>query len=67
MSKKIDDVNIAILTCPFEHSKPKTKHKVYIDTMEKFWTLRLQEQQFFDDIVQKCKVKYAECVCLYIS
>lgn len=56
MPKKIEDAKIAILTCPFEPPKPKTKHKVDIDTVEKFQTLRVQEQKYFDDMVQKCKV-----------
>ncbi|KAG8475493.1 hypothetical protein CXB51_032311 [Gossypium anomalum] len=55
MPKKIEDAKIAILTCPFEPPKPKTKHKVDIDTVEKFQTLRQQEQKYFDDMVQKCK------------
>ncbi|KAI9080875.1 hypothetical protein K1719_037184 [Acacia pycnantha] len=55
MPKQIEDAKIAILTCPFEPPKPKTKHKVDIDTVEKFQTLRKQEQQYFDDMVQKCK------------
>ena len=57
MPKHIEDAKIAILTCPFEPPKPKTKHKVDIDTVEKFQTLRLQEQKYFDDMVQKCKVQ----------
>ena len=44
MDKKIEDAKIAILTCPFEPPKPKTKHKVDIDTVEKFEALRKQEQ-----------------------
>jgi len=28
MPKRIEDAKIAILTCPFEPPKPKTKHKV---------------------------------------
>lgn len=56
MPKQIEDAHIAILTCPFEPPKPKTKHKVDIDTVEKFETLRKQEQQYFDEMVQKCKV-----------
>ncbi|CAN1295426.1 T-complex protein 1 subunit epsilon [Linum perenne] len=55
MPKQIEDAKIAILTCPFEPPKPKTKHKVDIDTVEKFEALRKQEQQYFDDMVQKCK------------
>lgn len=58
MPKQIEDAKIAILTCPFEPPKPKTKHKVDIDTVEKFQTLREQEQKYFDDMVQKCKVTY---------
>ncbi|KAG8094534.1 hypothetical protein GUJ93_ZPchr0012g19994 [Zizania palustris] len=44
MPKRIEDAKIAILTCPFEPPKPKTKHKVDIDTVEKFQMLREQEQ-----------------------
>lgn len=28
MPKQLQDVKLAILTCPFEPPKPKTKHKV---------------------------------------
>ncbi|GJN07068.1 hypothetical protein PR202_ga24859 [Eleusine coracana subsp. coracana] len=55
MPKRIENAKIAILTCPFEPPKPKTKHKVDIDTVEKFQTLREQEQKYFDEMVQKCK------------
>ncbi|KAM7250548.1 hypothetical protein ACFE04_022431 [Oxalis oulophora] len=55
MPKHIENAKIAILTCPFEPPKPKTKHKVDIDTVEKFQTLREQEQKYFDEMVQKCK------------
>lgn len=56
MPKQIEDAKIAILTFPFEPPKPKTKHKVEIDTVEKFQTLRQQEKKYFDDMVQKGKV-----------
>jgi len=55
MPKLLEDVKIAILTCPFEPPKPKTKHKVDIDTVEKFEALREAEQAYFRDMVQKCK------------
>lgn len=55
MPKELKDVKVAILTCPFEPPKPKTKHKVDIDTVEKFETLRQAEQQYFIDMVNKCK------------
>ena len=32
MPKELRDVKIAILTCPFEPPKPKTKHKVSLTT-----------------------------------
>ncbi len=55
MPKELKDVKLAILTCPFEPPKPKTKHKVEIDTVEKFEELRKQEQKYFTDMVQLCK------------
>lgn len=42
-------------TLNLHRPKPKTKHKVDIDTVEKFQTLRKQEQKYFDDMVQQCK------------
>ena len=36
MAKTIENAKIAILTCPFEPPKPKTKHKIDIDTAEKY-------------------------------
>eukprot|EP00976_Prorocentrum_cordatum_P114065 1195797-Prorocentrum_minimum.AAC.8 len=55
MEKTIEDARIAILTCPFEPPKPKTKHKVDIDTVAKFETLRQAEKQYFTDMVKQCK------------
>eukprot|EP00232_Nephroselmis_pyriformis_P023766 CAMPEP_0182855680 /NCGR_PEP_ID=MMETSP0034_2-20130328/1986_1 /TAXON_ID=156128 /ORGANISM="Nephroselmis pyriformis, Strain CCMP717" /LENGTH=536 /DNA_ID=CAMNT_0024986683 /DNA_START=96 /DNA_END=1706 /DNA_ORIENTATION=+ len=55
MKKNIDDAKIAILTCPFEPPKPKTKHKVDIDSVAKFEALRDQEKKYFTDMVQQCK------------
>jgi len=55
MAKVIKDAKIAILTCPFEPPKPKTKHKIDIDTAEKYEELRQQEEKYFKDMVQQCK------------
>lgn len=55
MDKEIKDAKIAILTCPFEPPKPKTKHKVDIDTAEKYEQLRKCEQEYFSEMVQQCK------------
>jgi T-complex protein 1 subunit epsilon len=37
MTKEITDAKIAILTCPFEPPKPKTKHKVRAVFQEVSW------------------------------
>ena len=55
MAKEVKDARIAILTCPFEPPKPKTKHKVDIDTVEKFEALRSAEAAYFRDMVARCK------------
>lgn len=57
MPKVLKDAKIAILTCPFEPPKPKTKHKVDIDTVEKFESLQATEKQYFLDMVKQCKVE----------
>ena len=54
MPKELKDVKMAILTCAFEPPKPKTKHKVDIDSVEKFERLRDQERAYFVDMVDKC-------------
>merc|ERR1712093_159699 len=55
MCKDIHDAKIAVLTCPFEPPKPKTKHKLDIDTVEKFEELHKKEQEYFVDMVQQVK------------
>ncbi|KAL6744908.1 T-complex protein, epsilon subunit [Haematococcus lacustris] len=62
MPKELKDVKIAILTCPFEPPKPKTKHKVDIDSAEKYEALRQQEAQYFTDMVAQCKASGAGLV-----
>merc|ERR1712070_150343 len=55
MDKVITDAKIAILTCPFEPPKPKTKHKLDIDSVEKYEALAQAEQDYFTDMVKKVK------------
>ena len=55
MPKELTDVKIAILTCPFEPPKPKTKHKVEIDSVAKFEALQQQERDYFENMVKACK------------
>lgn len=69
MPKEIRNAKIAILTCPFEPPKPKTKHKVDIDSVEKFEALQAAEKTYFNEMVQQCKVSFStNClfsICLF--
>eukprot|EP00894_Picocystis_sp_ML_P003817 jgi/Pico_ML_1/54334/g4697.t1 len=62
MPTEIKDARIAILTCPFEPPRPKTKHKIEIDTVEKYESLRKQEKEYFIDMVRRCKDSGANLV-----
>jgi len=62
MSKYIKDAKIAILTCPFEPPKPKTKYKLEVDTAEKYQALYEKEQAYFVDQVKRCKDSGASLV-----
>ena len=53
MSKSIENAKIAILTCPFEPPKPKTKHKLDIQSAADYHKLHAQEQAYFTDMVDK--------------
>jgi T-complex protein 1 subunit epsilon len=62
MPKSLTDARIAILTCPFEPPRPKTKHKVDIDTVAKFEALRDAERAYFEEMVSLCKAAGATLV-----
>ena len=55
MPKELKDVKIAILTCPFEPPKPKTKHKMDVTSVEDYRALRKYEQEKFEEMVQTVK------------
>ncbi|KAI3651895.1 hypothetical protein MP228_003198 [Amoeboaphelidium protococcarum] len=55
MPKEVKDAKIAILTCPFEPPKPKTKHKLDITNVEEFKALREYEKKTFEDMIKKIK------------
>lgn len=55
MPKELKDVKLAILTCPFEPPKPKTKHKLDITSVEDYRLLRKYEQEKFEEMVQQVK------------
>merc|ERR1712055_287558 len=55
MPKELKDVKLAILTCPFEPPKPKTKHKLEITNVEDYQALHKYEQEQFMNMVDKVK------------
>lgn len=57
-----DDVKLAILTCPFEPPKPKTKHKLDISSVEEYEKLQTYEQDKFKEMIQYVKDAGADVV-----
>jgi len=55
MPKEIKDAKIAILTCPFEPPKPKTKHKLEITSVEEYKKLQSYEMEKFKEMVDQVK------------
>merc|ERR1719367_1383083 len=55
MPKELKDVKLAILTCPFEPPKPKTKHKLDVTNAEDYRKLRQYEAEKFDEMVSQVK------------
>ncbi|KAG5419196.1 CCT5 [Candida metapsilosis] len=62
MPKEVRDCKIAILTCPFEPPKPKTKHKLDISTVEEFKVLQEYEQKKFQEMIDAVKASGANVV-----
>uniref|UniRef100_A0A0K8TXH8 T-complex protein 1 subunit epsilon n=2 Tax=Bactrocera latifrons TaxID=174628 RepID=A0A0K8TXH8_BACLA len=55
MPKVLKDVKLAILTCPFEPPKPKTKPKLDVTSAEDYRALREYEQEKFVNMVKQVK------------
>ncbi|KAK2576102.1 hypothetical protein KPH14_007436 [Odynerus spinipes] len=55
MPKRLENVKLAILTCPFEPPKPKTKHKLDVTSVEDYKALREYEKEKFTDMVKLVK------------
>jgi len=53
MPKELKDVKLAILTCPFEPPKPKTKHKLDVTSVEDYKKLREYEKEKFQEMVKQ--------------
>lgn len=55
MPKELKNVKCAILTCPFEPPKPKTKHKLEVTNVEDYQALHKYEQEQFIKMVDQVK------------
>jgi T-complex protein 1 subunit epsilon len=62
MPKEVLDAKIAILTCPFEPPKPKTKHKIEITNAEDYRRLYEKEQEYFIKMIEDVKNSGANLV-----
>ncbi|KAG6812961.1 T-complex protein 1 subunit epsilon [Tricholoma furcatifolium] len=55
MPHSVKDARLAILTCPFEPPRPKTKHKLDITTVDEYKKLREYEKEKFADMIKRVK------------
>lgn len=55
MPRTVKNARLAILTCPFEPPRPKTKHKLDVTSVEEYKKLRDYEKQKFEDMIKKVK------------
>jgi len=62
MPREVRDAKIAILTCPFEPPKPKTKHKLDVKSVEDFKELREYERKTFEEMIEQVKQSGANLV-----
>ncbi|XP_037065476.1 T-complex protein 1 subunit epsilon-like [Peromyscus leucopus] len=53
MQKRAENAKIAILTCPFEPPKPKTKHKLDVTSVEDYKVLQKYEK--FKEMIEQIK------------
>ncbi|KAJ1307582.1 hypothetical protein OPQ81_001679 [Rhizoctonia solani] len=55
MPRSVSDAKLAILTCPFEPPRPKTKHKLDITSVDEYKKLREYEKEKFNDMIKRVK------------
>ena len=55
MPRSVSNAKLAILTCPFEPPRPKTKHKLDITSVEEYKKLREYEKEKFNDMIKRVK------------
>ncbi len=51
--QSISDAKIAILTCPFEPPKPKTKYGLHVSSVEDYRKLREYEKEKFTEMIKQ--------------
>jgi len=62
MAKDIKDAKLCVLTCPFEPPKPKTKHKLELETVQAYDDMLVAERKYFLDMIEKVKASGATLV-----
>ena len=62
MPTKVENARIAILTCPFEPPRPKTKHKLDITSVDEYKKLREYEKTKFEEMIHLVKETGANLV-----
>ncbi|KAJ3761043.1 chaperonin Cpn60/TCP-1 family [Lentinula raphanica] len=55
MPRSVNDARLAILTCPFEPPRPKTKHKLEISSVDEYKKLQAYEKEKFVDMIKRVK------------
>lgn len=55
MPRVVRDAKLAILTCPFEPPRPKTKHKLDITSAEEYRKLQVYEQGKFEEMIRRVR------------
>ncbi|KAF9018817.1 chaperonin Cpn60/TCP-1 family [Rhodocollybia butyracea] len=55
MPHSVSDARLAILTCPFEPPRPKTKHKLEISSVDEYKKLQVYEKEKFIDMIKRVK------------
>jgi len=55
MPKDLKDVKLCVLTCPFEPPKPKTKHKLELESVAAFEEMQAKEKEYFTQMIRQVK------------
>lgn len=53
MPRLVENARLAILTCPFEPPKPKTKHNLYVESVNDYNKLKEYEKHKFNEMIEK--------------